>query len=374
MKKNKAYKFRVYPNKEQQLFFDKTIGCSRFIYNQMLSDKIEHYKSTKLMLKNTPAQYKEKFEWLKEVDSLALANAQQNLNTAYNNFFKRVKQGKKEVGFPKFKSKKKCNWSYTTNNQKGTIDIVGKKVKLPKIGLINVKLHRDIPKEHIIKSATISKTRTNQYYISILVEYEKQIFEKEIKNVIGLDFSMKELYVDSEGNSANFPRFFRLTQEKLAKEQKSLSRKLYQSKRYEKQKLKVAKTHEKIANQRKDFLHKESKKLVDSYDMVCIETLNMQAMSQCLNFGKSVMDNGWGMFTTFLHYKLEEQGKRLFKIDKWFPSSKMCSNCGLIKKDLQLSDRVYSCDCGLEIDRDHNAAINIKTVGTTGLAQVNLLH
>ena len=374
MKKNKAYKFRLYPNMDQGSLIDKTIGCARFIYNQMLADKINHYKDTKLMLYNTPAQYKNEFEFLSEVDSLALANAQLNLQEAYNNFFRRVKQGKKEIGFPKFKSKKKCNWSYTTNNQKDSIRIENTKIKLPKIGFIKVKLHRNIPEKHIIKSATISKTRTNKYYISILVEYEIQVFIKDIEKVVGLDFSMKELYVDSEGNSANFPRYFRLSQEKLAKEQRILSHRKYESKRYEKQKVKVAKVHERISNQRKDFLHKESKKLADIYDLICIEDLNIKAMSQCLNFGKSVSDNGWGFFTTVLQYKLEDQGKQLYKIDKWFPSSKMCNVCGSINDELTLADREWVCDCGAKHNRDHNASINIRTVGMTGIAQRYLQH
>jgi putative transposase len=376
---NKAYKFRLYPNKEQISFIDRTIGCARFIYNQMLADKIEHYKDTKLMLYNTPAQYKTEFEFLKEVDSLALANAQLNLQEAYNNFFRRVKQGKKEIGFPKFKSKKRCNWSYTTNNQKDSIRIENNKIKLPKIGFLKVKLHRNTPEDHIIKSATISKTRTNKYYISILVEYETQVIKKDIEKVIGLDFSMRELYVDSEGNSANFPRYFRLSQEKLAKEQRILSHRKYESKRYEKQRLKVAKVHEHIANQRKDFLHKESKKLSDAYDLICIEDLNMKAMSQCLHFGKSVSDNGWGLFTKLLQYKLEDQGKQLYKIDKWFPSSKMCNVCSSVNDELTLGDREWVCDCGEHLLRDLNAAINIRnfglrTIGTMGIAQDCLYH
>ena len=397
MKKNKAYKFRLYPNKEQIQFIDRTIGCARLIYNKMLSDKIDFYKETKLMLHNTPAQYKSKFEFLKEVDSLALANAQINLETAYNNFFRKAKKEKPTLrksikkklkegtlhretritdleNHPQFKSKKYSSWNYTTNNQKGTIEIIDNKIKLPKIGFINVKQHRGMPDDCIIKSATISKTKTNKYYVSILVEYETQVFKKEIEKVIGLDFSMKELYVDSNGGIANFTRFFRLAQEKLAKEQRILSHRKYESKRYEKQKLKVARVHEKIANQRKDFLHKESKKLADNYDLICIEDLNMRAMSQCLNFGKSVSDNGWGFFTTLLKYKLDDRGKQLLKIDKWFPSSKMCNVCGKVNTSLTLQDREWTCECGTKHDRDVNAAINIynvglRTVGITGIAQ-----
>jgi putative transposase len=374
MKKNKAYKFRLYPNKNQSILIDRTIGCARFIYNQMLADKIHHYKDTKLMLYNTPAQYKDEFEFLSEVDSLALANAQLNLQEAYNNFFRRVKQGKKEIGFPKFKSKKKSSWNYTTNNQKDSIRIEATKIKLPKIGFVKLIQHREIPNDYIIKSVTVTKTRTNKYYISILVEYETQVVKKDIEKVIGLDFSMKELYVDSEGSLANFPKYFRLSQKRLTKEQRILSHRKYESKRYEKQKVKVAKVHERISNQRKDFLHKKSHKLANNYDLICIEDLNMKAMSQCLNFGKSVSDNGWGFFTTVLQYKLEDRGKQLYKIDKWFPSSKMCNVCGSVNDELTLADREWDCDCGAKHNRDHNAAINIRTVGMTGIAQRYLQH
>lgn len=203
---------------------------------------------------------------------------------------------------------------------------------------------------------------------------ETQVIKKDIEKVIGLDFSMKELYVDSTGYSAKYPRFFRQVQGKLAKEQRKFSHRKPGSKRYEKQRLKVAKVHEHIANQRKDFLHKESHKLANNFDMVCIEDLNMKSMSQCLNFGKSVSDNSWGMFTTYLKYKLEDQGKHLVKIDKWFPSSKMCHICGSMKDDLSLLDREWTCECGAHYDRDHNAAINIRnsgirTVGMAGIAQ-----
>lgn len=363
---NKAYKFRLYPTKEQAVTIDKTIGCARFIYNRMLADKIKHYESTKEKLNNTPAQYKKEFEWLKEVDSLALANAQINLQTAYNNFFSR-----KDVGFPKFKSRKKSKLNYTTNSQKNSIKLSkdGKLIQLPKLKQVRIKCHRQIPESELIKSVTISKTPTGKYFASILVEYEKEIIPKPSEKVVGLDFSMKELYYSSENEIANYPRYYRQSLEKLKQEQRKLSRKKKGSKNRDKQRIKVAKIHEHIANQRKDFLHKKSRELVNEFDAVCIETLNMRAMSQRLNFGKSVSDNGWGMFTTFLKYKLADEGKQLVKIDKWFPSSKMCNSCGSLKDDLKLSDRVYECkECDILIDRDYNASLNIKRVGMTQLA------
>ena len=356
---NKAYKFRMYPTNEQKTMFAKTFGCSRFIYNKMLEDKINHYKANKEKLNNTPARYKTEFEFLKEVDSLALANAQINLQTAFSNFFRLPK-----VGFPKFKSKHKSRMAYTTNNQKGSIRIEDSKIKLPKVGYVKIKKHREIPEHYILKSATVTKTPTNKYYVSILFEYEEDIKPVEIKKAVGLDFSMSELFVSSEGEFANYPRYYRNSLLKLQTEQRKLSKCQKGSSNRNKQRLKVARLHEKIANQRRDFLHQLSKKITNSYDAVCIEDLNMQGMSQALNFGKSVHDNGWGTFTTLLSYKLKDAGKKLVKIDKWFPSSKTCSNCGAVKNVLSLSERIYTCNgCGLRLDRDINAAINIKNRG-----------
>ncbi len=360
MKQNKAYKFRIYPNEEQKIIFAKTFGCTRFMYNKMLSDKIDYYQQTKQRLNNTPAQYKTEFEWLKEVDSLALANAQMNLQKAFTNFFNNPKSG-----FPKFKSKHKNRKSYTTNNQRNTITLKNSYLKLPKlVDLVKVKQHRQIPKNYKIKSVTISQTPSGKYYASILCEYENQIQTVEPKTFLGLDFSMKELYVASDNTSAEYPRYFRKSQEKLAREQRKLSKCMIGSQKKNKQRLKVAKLHERVANQRKDFLHKLSRQIANTYDCVCIEDLDMKAMSQALNFGKSVADNGWGMFTTFLKCKLEDLGKQLIKIDRWFPSSKTCSNCGNVKENLSLSDRIYHCsNCGITLNRDYNASMNIKNQG-----------
>ena len=357
---NKAYKFRLYPNKEQEIMFAKTFGCVRFIYNQMLADKIAHYKETGEKLNNTPAQYKREFEWLKEVDSLALANAQMNLQTAYNNFFRN-----KKVGFPKFKSKKRNKNSYTTNNQKGNVQLIDGKIKLPKIGLVKVKQHRIIPDNQIIKSATITRTPSGKYYVSILVEYEQVIPSVELSKdkAIGLDYASHDFYVDSQGREADYPKFYRQSQDKLAKEQKKLSHMKYGSNNYQKQRMVVAKIQEHIANQRKDWIHKLSTRLADEYDIVCVEDINMQNMARSLKLGKSTNDNGFGMFRDILSYKLLTRGKVLVKIDKWFPSSKMCRHCGTVNSELKLSDRVWICSCGAVINRDENAAINIMNEG-----------
>ena len=357
---NKAYKFRIYPNAEQQIILTKTFGCVRFIYNQMLSDKINYYEETKQKLNNTPAQYKSKFPWLKEVDSLALANAQMNLQTAYNSFFRNTK-----IGFPKFKSKKSNRRSYTTNCVNGNISIDNGFLKLPKVGLVKLKQHRLILSNYKLKSVTISQTPSGKYYASVLFEYENQIQEQELHDFLGLDFSMHGLYKDRNGNEPAYPRYYRQAEERLKREQRKLSLMQKGSKNRSKQRIKVANLHEKVANQRKDFLHKQSRQIANAYDCVCIENLDMRSMSQSLNFGKSVTDDGWGMFVTFLKYKLEETGKRLVKVNKFFASSQICNVCGYKNTATKnLSIRAWDCpECGAHHDRDINTAINIRNEG-----------
>ena len=326
----------------------------------MLSDKINHYEETKQKLNNTPAQYKSKFPWLKEVDSLALANAQMNLQTAYNSFFRNPK-----IGFPKFKSKKSNRRSYTTNCVNGNISIDNGFLKLPKVGLVKLKQHRLILSNYKLKSVTISQTPSGKYYASVLFEYENQIQEQELHDFLGLDFSMHGLYKDSNGNEPAYPRYYRQAEERLKREQRKLTLMQKGSKNRSKQRIKVANLHEKVANQRKDFLHKQSRQIVNAYDCVCIENLDMRSMSQSLNFGKSVTDDGWGMFVTFLKYKLEETGKRLVKVNKFFASSQICNVCGYKNTATKnLSIRAWDCPkCGAHHDRDINAAINIRNEG-----------
>jgi len=355
---NKAYRFRIYPNDEQKVLLAKTFGCVRFIYNRMLAEKQAYYEQTGKTLYMTPAKYKTEFPWLREVDSLALANAQLSLEAAFRNFFR-----DKNVGHPKFKSKHKGHNSFTTNLVNGNITLENGRLKLPKAGKVKVRQHRTIPAGHRLKSVTVSKQPSGKYYASILYEYEEDITPVCPVNVVGLDFSMKKLYVSSDGLCADYPRFYRRSQEKLAREQRKLSRRAKGGRNREKQRCKVARLHEHVANQRKDFLHKQSRQITNAYDAVCIEDLNMRDMSQTLNFGKSVSDNGWGMFTGFMRYKLKEHGKMLVKTDKWFPSSKMCSCCGTLKDDMPLSERVFRCDCGFVCDRDKNSAINIRNEG-----------
>ena len=360
---NKAYRYRIYPTTEQKMMFAKTFGCVRFIYNKMLSDRLDYYKETGKKLHNTPAQYKEEFPWLKEVDSLALANAQMNLNKAYSHFW----NDSKHFGKPRFKSKKNCRASYSTNNQKGSVRIEGHKVKLPKVGWVKLCQHRPLPENSIIKTVTISQMPSGKYYISMLVEYENQILPVIPKTFLGLDFAMHGLYVASDEEDAKYPDFLRTAEKSLAKAQRKLSKKLKGSHNREKQRLRVAILYEKVANQRRDFLHKKSRYLADRYDVIGIEDISVKAMAKRkkggkFSFGKSVADNGWNMFTNMLEYKLAWQGKKLIKIDKWYPSSQLCHVCGYQNHETKdLSVREWDCPkCGSHHNRDKNAAINIR--------------
>jgi len=326
----------------------------------------EQYKDNKEVLKqqrySLPADYKQQFEWLKEVDSLALANAQLNLNAAYKNFFR-----DKSVGFPSFKRKHRDRKSYTTNNQKGSIRLIDSKtIRLPKLKEVQIKLHRQLPQNSMIKSATLSQTPIGNYYIAILVEFEAKVepITPTVDSTLGLDYSSKFLVIDSEARSADYPRFYRKAEAKLKKAQRKLSKRLKGGNNRAKQRRKVAKLHEKVAHQRQDFLHKLSRQIANAYTAVAIEDLNMRTMAHGLNLAKSTHDNGFGMLKTFLAYKLAEQGKQLVKIDKWYPSSKRCRYCETINAELTLADRTWSCKhCGAELDRDINAAINIKNEG-----------
>lgn len=367
MIQHKAYKFRIYPNKEQQVLLAKTFGSVRLVYNHFLDVKTKLYEESKKSLSYTQCatqlvSLKKERPFLKEVDSIALQQSLRHLDTAFQNFFR-----DKKVGYPKFKSKKHHHYSYSSICVNNNIRLENSVLVLPKIGKVRIRQHRTIPKERILKSVTVSKTPSDKYFASILYEYETEIKPVEPIKAIGLDFSMHDLFVSSEDNiqaDEKFLHHFRRSQEKLAKEQRILSHRKKGSKRYYKQRRKVALIHEKIANQRKDYLHKLSRQITNDYDIVCVEDLHMQGMSQALNFGKSVADNGWGMFLRFLDYKLADSGKTLVKIDKWFASSKMCRICGYINEELTLRDRNWVCpECNTVHDRDKNAANNIKTEG-----------
>lgn len=369
---NKAIKYRLYPTTEQAIMCTKTFGCCRKVYNLMLSDKIEGYKLTGKFPTVTPAKYKKDYPYLKEVDSLALANKYMDLQSAFRNRFS--KSRKKNTGFPKFKSGKHSRKSYTTNNQKGTVAIIDDKyIKLPKIGLIKAVIHRIPDNNWIIKSATVSQESDGKYYVSVLFEYDNFIntYVADKTNAIGLDYTSDGLYVDNNGNIGTNHKYYRESHKKLAKAQHRLSR-MRGSKKHEiksnnylKQLCKVNKIHRHIANQRLDNLHKISTKIANLYDVVCVESLNMKSMSnKGFGNGKATMDNGYGMFLLMLKYKLSDRNKYFVKVDKWFPSSQICHCCGdLHPKMKNLTIRKMICSCGVVINRDQNAAINILNEG-----------
>lgn len=364
---NRAIKYRAYPTTEQSIKFAKTFGCCRKVYNLMLSDKIESYKSTGKFAAVTPAKYKKDYPYLKEVDSLALANKQLDLQEALRNCFS--KSRKKNNRFPKFKSAKHSRKSYTTNNQHGTVAVTDDSIKLPKIGYVKAVIHRKPDNNWAVKSATVSKESDGKFYISVLFEFADALnsYVANTTNAIGLDYASDGLYVDNNGNVGTNHKYYRESHDKLAKAQRKLSRMQgakkheVKSNNYRKQLCKVNKIHRHIANQRLDNLHKISTEIANQYDVVCVETLNMKSMSnKGFGNGKATLDNGYGKFLSMLEYKLSERNKYLVKVDKWFASSQICHCCGSVHPEMKnLAIRTMKCDCGLTISRDQNAAINI---------------
>lgn len=391
----RAIKYRIYPNEKQTEQLSKTFGSVRKVYNIGLELENGLYEAGMgYMSKNALNNYcnrvwKEEFPYLKEIDKFALTNALYHLDDGFQAFFKGDRR------HPKFKSKKEHYFSYTTNITNGNIDVelpkkeksTNGKVKLPKLGWIDATIHRQAEADWVIKNATVSLTPQGKYYASIAYECKLDVDIAEpvkpaesakpaetpkvsevkiptLDKTLGLDYSSPHFYVDSNGKPCDPPHWYRQAEERLAREQRRLSKMVKGSNNYEKQRVLVSKLQEKVANKRKDFCHKLSREIANSYDVVCVEDINLRNMAQSLKFGKATKDNGFGMFRTFLKYKLEQEGKYFIVIDKWYPSTKTCHNCGGYNKDVVLGQDTWVCPhCGAVIARDPNAALNIRDEG-----------
>ena len=387
---------RLYPNKDQMNYLANCFGCCRYLYNHFLFETSEQYKvdGTFLWYKDFQnaipnLKKQEETKWLKNVDSTCLQSAVRNLDNALSNFV-RSKQGKRKgfkVGFPKYKRRSnKQSSKFTSNNDSCKVDFENQKIKIPKLKTW-INFANEISDDRIpngsLQSITITKNPAGHYFASLLYKVEKKPINyiPDVNNCIGIDFGLKTFITISNGDKIESPKAYKKSQKKLAKLQRAHSRKKTNSKNREKSRLRLAKQHEKVANQRKDFNHKTSRKLVDTYDFIFIEDLNIKGMGKL--YGKQVNDVAWSQLVSFMNYKAIKEGKFVIKIDRYFPSTQLCSSCGYQNKELTLDDRKWTCPhCNTYHDRDINAAINIlnkgketlfgekpnySTVGTTGI-------
>jgi putative transposase len=386
---HKALKIRIYPNSQQETQILKTIGSCRFLYNSMLAERKDVYEALKENKRElyeykykTEKQYKTEYDWMKEVSSIALQQSRIDLSSAYQNFFKSLSGKRKgqKVGFPKFHKKgRKDSYRELVTNNNIRVDFQNRKVKLPKLGWVSFRDKRSEMKGDL-KQATVSRTATGKYFVSLLFEQNLVLKGVEISDelkakTIGIDMSVQSFFVDNEGNSPAYVKLYRKHEGRLKKLQRRVSKKQKGSKNRKKAQMRVNRVFETIANKRKDFTHKISTELVRNNEVIVVENLNLRAMAQTLNLGKSVNDLGYGMFLQQIRYKTLWNNKILIEADKWFASSKTCSKCGHHHKDLKLSDRVFKCpSCGFEINRDTNAGQNLKNYGLEilGLGQPNV--
>lgn len=367
-RKHKAIRLRLYPNKEQTAFIINNIRSCRFVYNHYLNERKTRYEENKENFSRYDCQkdlkelkQQEDFFFLKDADSSSLIYALMNLDVAFKNFFRTP-----SVGYPKFKSRYNIRQSYSTQK----VRIGENYIVLPKIGKVRARGYREFP-GGVAKNATVSVTPSGKFFASVLVEYEAEIVPVSVDKdkVLGISFVPSTLFVDSEGNSAEMPKFFKDMSEKLAREQQLLSRMTPGGENYKKQKVKVAKLHEHIANQRNYYIHNLTRRIADNYDLVCIEDISISKMIKDIEFKnarKSILDASWHSFITILDYKLAERGKELIKVtSEGTPLSHICSYCGaVVPKDTSLSKNKWTCEeCQTEHIKAQNTAINIREVG-----------
>ncbi|OBZ36085.1 IS200/IS605 family element RNA-guided endonuclease TnpB [Methanohalophilus sp. DAL1] len=356
----KAYKYRMYPTKQQEEMFSKHFGCVRVIYNWALEQKIKTYEQdgkavSRFTLNKTIPTLYEDMEWLKEVNSQSLRGATLNLDNAFTRFFR------EKTGFPNFKSKKNPVQSFSVP-QYYKVDFEKNKVKLPKIGWIKTILHRHFDGK--CKTATVSKIPSGKYFISILVDDGKELPDKQDfdeNSAVGIDVGIKDFAIMSNGEKIDNPRHLNNSVKRLKVLQKRLSRKQRGSKNRDKAKQQIAKLHEKIANQRNDFQHKLTSRLISENQAIALETLTVSGMLKNHKLAQSISDVSWSSFVTKLEYKAEWYGKSILRIGQFEPSTKICNVCGYHNNNITLVERQWQCpDCGASHDRDVNAAINIK--------------
>ena len=357
----RAFKYRLYPTASQADKINLNIGCARFVYNQLLDDRIKVYKETKKKSKKTYSDLKEEHTFLKDADSRALLHARENLDVAYDKFFKEP-----SAGFPKFKSKHKCRWSYTTDNNNDSIRFNCNRLKLPKVGYVKVVEHR--PHEGRIITATISHERSGEYYASVLCEVEEIQKLPVTDKVVGIDLGLKDFIICSDGIKVEAPKYFRKSEQKLAKKQREFARTQKGSKGHEKARVKVAKCYQKIKNQRNDFLQKLSTKLIKENQIICLEDLSFKGMERNKKLAKSVTDASFSKFVSILEYKADWYGRKIVKVDRFYPSIQLCSGCGYKNESIKglrgLKVREWICpECGEVHDRDLNASRNILKEG-----------
>jgi len=378
-----SYKYRIYPTKEQEVLLNKTFGCNRFIWNQMLNERIKVYEKYKedtdsLYSYNytTEKDYKGEYDWLKEIDSISLQQTRLDLKQSYTNFFRNLKKG--QISFPKFKSRHRKN-SYRTINVNGNIEVhpLRKRIKVPKLGWIKYRDDR-VPLTKI-NSITLSKTKSGKFYVSIL--HQKKDF-KELPittNIVGLDIGIKNFLVTSDGEVFQNLNLKRINEKKLNKLHKDLSRKKKGSNNRQKSRIELSKLYEKLNNQKQDYLHKVTNSLINENQVIVIENLNVKGMLKNRNLSKSIQNLSIHKFIQMLKYKSEWNNKTVIQVDRYFPSSKLCSHCGTKNEDLTLKDREWTCKkCDTTHDRDHNASVNILHEGkrilnkdTAGTAEIN---